>query len=482
MRLRTLNAQPPQSGGFVLYWMLAQRRVNFNFALERAVQWAVKLKQPLLVLESLTLVYEFASPRQHVFLLQGMADNAARLSRKPVTYYPFVEMIPGERGDLLRALASQASVVVVDDFPMAMHQELISDAANDFPCKLEAVDSCGLLPLRAADITFPTAFAFRRFLQRNLREHLGSFPAPDPLARVSLPPLKLDSRITDHWPIADPSELLANHSWMNDLPLLHDVKPVATMGGTSRLNRHCAIFANKLSHYAEERNQPEQDYSSGLSPYLHFGHISVQQVFSELAKQENWQIEKLADTVAGKKEEWWNMSQNAESFLDELITWRELGYNFNHLREDYKEFSSLPPWAIKTLNEHKADKRKWLYTKEEFEQAATHDPLWNAAQNQLRTEGKIHNYLRMLWGKKILEWSSTPEEALEIMIELNDKYALDGRDPNSYSGILWCLGRYDRPWFPEREIFGQIRYMSSENTARKVRVKNYIAKYSSPQN
>lgn len=483
LRLRTLNAQPQQSGGFVLYWMLAQRRVNFNFALERAVQWAVKLNQPLLVLESLTLVYEFASPRQHVFLLQGMVDNAVRLKHKPVTYFPFVEKIPGERGDLLRALASQASVVVVDDFPMAMHEELIADAGAEFTCKLEAVDSCGLLPLRAADITFPTAFAFRRFLQRNLRLHLESFPAVDPLKGVSLPALKLDSRITDNWPLANLSKLLSDLSWMNDLPLLHDVKPVATRGGTSSAEKTLNDFlADKLSHYAEERNQPEQDYSSGLSPHLHFGHISAQQVFSELAKQEHWQIEKLADTVAGKKEGWWNMSANAESFLDELITWRELGYNFNHLREDYKEFTSLPPWALKTLNEHKRDRRKWLYTKEEFELALTHDPLWNAAQNQLRTEGKIHNYLRMLWGKKILEWSTSPEEALEIMIELNDKYALDGRDPNSYSGILWCLGRYDRPWFPEREIFGQIRYMSCENTARKVRVKNYIAQYSFPQN
>ncbi len=477
LRLRTVNTQSPQSGQFVLYWMLAQRRVNFNFALERAVQWAVKLNQPLLVLESVTLVYEFASPRQHVFLLQGMAENAARLKGKPVTYFPFVERIPGERGDLLRALASHASVVVVDDFPMAMHQELIADAGAEFTCKLEAVDSCGLLPLRSADITFPTAFAFRRFLQRNLREHLGSFPAENPLAKVSLPVLKLDPRITDHWPMAKPSELLADRSWMN-VPLLHDVKPVNTQGGTAAAEKTLRDFlAHKLSHYAEERNQPEQDYASGLSPYLHFGHISSHQVFSELALQENWQIEKLADTVAGKKEGWWNISANAESFLDELITWRELGYNFNHLREDYKEFTSLPPWALKTLNEHKRDKRKWTYTKEEFEHALTHDPLWNAAQNQLRTEGKIHNYLRMLWGKKILEWSSTPEEALEIMIELNDKYALDGRDPNSYSGILWCLGRYDRPWFPERDVFGQIRYMSSENTARKVRVKGYVEKH-----
>jgi deoxyribodipyrimidine photo-lyase len=479
IRLKSLNSVQIQADGYVLYWMLAQRRSTSNFALERAAQWAEHLKLPLVILESLTLVYEYASPRQHVFLLQGMADNQKRLAKKPVFYYPFVEKTPGERGDLLRALASQAAVVVVDEFPMAMHQELIEDAARDFTCKFESVDSCGLLPLRATDVTFPTAFAFRRFLQKNLREHLEVFPKVDPLAKFSLPVAKIDERILSRWPVADPEKLLAEQSWMNELPLLHEVTPVDTCGGTSAAEKSLRDFLDfKLPHYADERNQPEQDFSSGLSPYLHFGHISVHQVFAELAKRESWSIDKLADNVAGKKEGWWGMERNAESFLDELITWREVGYNFTHLREDYKEFSSLPPWALKTLNEHRKDKRKWIYSKVEFENSATHDSLWNAAQTQLRREGKIHNYLRMLWGKKILEWSESPEAALELMIELNDQWALDGRDPNSYSGIMWCLGRYDRPWFPEREIFGQIRYMSSENTARKVKVKNYIAEYS----
>ncbi len=478
-RLRTVNSQSQQQGSFVLYWMLAQRRVTHNFALEQAVNWAKQLGKPLLILESVTLVYDYASPRQHVFLLQGMADNQARLARKPVTYFPFVENIPGQRADLLKALAEQACVVIVDDFPMAMHQELIANAGLEFPCRLEAVDSCGLLPLRAAEVTFPSAFAFRRHLQKNLRPHLEHFPLSDPLARVTLPSLKLDARITSLWPPADPQKLLADHTWMSDLPLLHDVPPVPTAGGTSTAEKNLREFlSHKLSRYATERSQPGEDWSSGLSPYLHFGHISVHQVFSELAKQEGWSSNHLADNVAGKKEGWWGMSANAESFLDELVTWREVGYNFNHLRDDYKDFSSLPPWALKTLNEHRKDKRTWTYTKEQFEQAATHDPLWNAAQRQLLTEGRIHNYLRMLWGKKILEWSASPEAALEVMIELNDKWALDGRDPNSYSGILWCLGRYDRPWFPERPVFGQVRYMSSENTARKFNVKSYLEKYS----
>ena len=172
------------------------------------------------------------------------------------------------------------------------------------------------------------------------------------------------------------------------------------------------------------------------------------------------------------------MSRNAESFLDELITWRELGFNFSARRDDYDRYESLPEWAKKTLQEHARDERESVYTLEEFENAKTHDALWNAAQRQLVGEGKIQNYLRMLWGKKILEWTRTPQEAAAIMIQLNNKYALDGRDPNSYSGIFWVLGRYDRPWAPVRPVFGSIRYMSSENTARKLSVKNYLKKYS----
>jgi deoxyribodipyrimidine photo-lyase len=188
--------------------------------------------------------------------------------------------------------------------------------------------------------------------------------------------------------------------------------------------------------------------------------------------------EKLALRNNGAREGWWNMSASAEQYLDQLITWREVGYNFTAHREDYDRYVSLPPWAQKTLEQHSTDPRLHQYTLEEFESGSTHDPLWNAAQGQLFREGHIHNYLRMLWGKKILEWSASPQSALSILIELNNKYGLDGRNPNSYSGIFWCLGRYDRPWGPERPIFGTVRYMSSENTARKFSVKNYIQKYS----
>lgn len=170
------------------------------------------------------------------------------------------------------------------------------------------------------------------------------------------------------------------------------------------------------------------------------------------------------------------MGASAEAFLDELVTWRELGYGYCSVVSDYRSYESLPDWARETLGEHAEDERPWCYDLDAFERAATHDELWNAAQRQLRAEGVIHNYLRMLWGKKILEWSAAPEEALRIMVELNNKYAVDGRDPNSWSGIMWILGRFDRGW-PERPVFGKVRSMSSDSTRRKVSVDGYLERW-----
>jgi deoxyribodipyrimidine photo-lyase len=171
------------------------------------------------------------------------------------------------------------------------------------------------------------------------------------------------------------------------------------------------------------------------------------------------------------------MGPAAEKFLDEAVTWREVGYNMASRRPNSECYESLPGWAIATLAKHETDPRPELYSRGDFEAGATHDEVWNAAQGQLREEGRIHNYLRMLWDKKVLHWSASPREALATLIELNNRWALDGRDPNSYSGIFWCLGRYDRPWAPERPIFGSVRYMSTEGTRRKFRVNDYVARY-----
>ncbi|MEM8734366.1 MAG: deoxyribodipyrimidine photolyase, partial [Planctomycetota bacterium] len=181
----------------------------------------------------------------------------------------------------------------------------------------------------------------------------------------------------------------------------------------------------------------------------------------------------------GKVNGFWGVSEDAEAFLDQLCSWREIGFNMSWREPGYERLDSLPDWTQKTIREHADDPREYVYTLEQFENAETHDPIWNAAQRQLVREGRIHNYMRMLWGKKILHWTEHPREALKIMVELNNKYALDGRDPNSYSGIFWVLGRYDRAWGPERPIFGKIRYMTSENTAKKHKLGKYLQRYAS---
>jgi len=257
------------------------------------------------------------------------------------------------------------------------------------------------------------------------------------------------------------------------------VVPSEFKGGSDAAEEGLDLFIHrKLHRYEEDRNHPDEDVTSGLSPYLHFGHISAHEVFHTVMDQEGWYMDRLGPKPTGKRSGWWGVSPDAEAFLDQLVTWRELGFNMCALKRDYDQYESLPDWALETLNEHARDPRDPMYTQEAFERSETHDPLWNAAQSQLLRQGVMHNYLRMLWGKKILEWSPDPRQALNIMIELNNKYALDGRDPNSYSGIFWILGRYDRAWGPIRPIFGKIRYMSSKNTARKLRLEDYLYRFS----
>jgi deoxyribodipyrimidine photo-lyase len=240
-----------------------------------------------------------------------------------------------------------------------------------------------------------------------------------------------------------------------------------------------AFLDETLADYGEKRNRPDDGRTSGLSPYLHFGHISAHEVFLETMRRERWSPDDVVPPANGRRSGWWAVTETAEAFLDQVITWRELGFQFCHHRKDHERWESLPEWARRTLEEHASDPRDHVYNLKEFAAAATHDPLWNAAQTQLVREGTIHNYLRMLWGKKIVEWTEHPRQALKIMLELNNRFALDGRDPNSVSGIFWVLGRHDRPWGPERPIFGKVRYMTSANTARKFPVKAYLERYSS---
>lgn len=473
------DADVRTDGEFVLYWMIANRRPEWNFSLQRAVDWAKFLEKPLIVLEALRCDYPWACDRFHRFVIQGMIDNADLLRKSAASYYPYLERKPGQGAGLLAKLARQASVVISDDFPCFFLPRMVAAAARYIPVRFELIDSNGVFPMRGTDRVFTRAFDFRRFLRKSLAPYLAELPEADPLDGVKLPALKpLPKSITNRWPTEDAKsmrELLKN---LKGFAIDHKVGPALVDGGAKAAHRQMTLFLDeRLRGYAEDRNEPQQEAASGLSPYLHFGHISAHEVFAETMHREKWTPDKLAKKTTGSASGCWGVSAAAESFLDELITWRELGYNMCSHRSDYARYSSLPDWVQKTLAKHAKDTREHTYSLDEFARGETHDPLWNAAQRQLVCEGRMHNYLRMLWGKKILEWSPTPQDALATMIELNNKYAVDGRNPNSYSGIFWVLGRYDRAWGPERPIFGKIRYMSSDNTARKVKVKEYIEKY-----
>jgi len=478
LRIRLLNAAPIRAERpIVLYWMTAFRRTRSNFALERAVEHAEALNRPLVILEALRVGYPWASDRLHQFVIDGMRDNAATLSGLPgVTYHAYLEPAAGEGRGLLETLAQSAAVVVTDDFPCFFLPRMASAAAARLDVQVESVDGNGLLPLRAVEQVYPTAYAFRRTLQKTLPAHFSDRPAADPVARLA--PMRawpLPAEVTRRWPHA--IHWLDGGGTISQLPIDHTVGVAPTQGGAGAAARRLRSFLDHdLALYGTGRNEPDNDVSSRLSPYLHFGHIGAHEVFDEVMRREGW-LGQVSARTAGQREGWWQVSPHAESFLDEFITWRELGYNFTSRRDDYDRYESLPAWAQASLDEHSTDPRPYVYSLDQLTRAETHDPLWNAAQRQLTRDGRIHNYLRMLWGKKILQWSASPREALAHMIELNNRYALDGRNPNSYSGIFWVLGRYDRPWGPTRPIFGVIRYMTSENTARKVSVTRYLARY-----
>ncbi len=403
VRLRDVNGRPIRPDGeFVLYWMIAARRTRSNFALQHAAREAARLGRSLVILEALRCDYPYASDRLHRFVLDGMAANAGALQNRPVGYYPYLEPERGAGKGLLAALATHACLVVTDDFPAFFLPRMVTAAGAQLPVRLMAVDGNGLLPLRAAGRSFSTAYAFRRFLQKELPEHLAEPPSADPLAGLPLiPPAPLPTAISQRWPAVDVFQPVALEGKLASLPIDHAIPAAGVTGGQDAAQTRLVNFvAGQLSRYGDERNHPDADVTSGLSPYLHYGHIGSHEVFQAVAARERWAPQDLTPPANGRRAGWWGMSDSAEAFLDQLITWRELGYNVCACRQDYASMTSLPEWARRTLQAHEHDPRRYCYTRDELRAARTHDPLWNAAQRQLLREGTIHNYLRMLWGKK----------------------------------------------------------------------------------
>ena len=378
----------------------------------------------------------------------------------------------------MQALGDRAAAIVTDEYPTFFLPRMVRAVAPRVRVRFEAVDANGIVPLARARRRYLRAVDFRRFSHAVMADCLAHRPLAYPRSLSRLSPFgSLPRGIAARWPAADDALLRADAGALAHLPIDHAVRPAAGLAGGLRAARAALdrFLRGRLSRYADDRNHPDLDATSGLSPYLHFGHISPHEILESIAAAEGGSLDEVGRD--GDGDAFWKMSPGAEAFLDQLITWRELGFHDCYQRPDaHAEYASLPDWARATLAEHARDPRPRLYDLDALEHASTGDPVWNAAQRELLATGHIHNYLRMLWGKKVLEWSPSPEEALARLVHLNNKYALDGRDPNSYSGIFWCFGRYDRPW-GERPIFGMVRYMSSDSALRKLKMKRYLARW-----
>ncbi len=479
IRVAVLRPDEPRAGGsYVLYWMTAARRTSYNFALERAVQWARELGKGLVVLEPLRIGYPWASDRFHAFVMDGMRDNEEALAASGALYHPYVEPEPGAGKGLVETLAKDACVVVTDEAPFFFLPRMLAATAPALTTRLEAVDGNGLVPLRSVTQVFTFAHQFRRFVQKTIRPHLEPLPSADPLRGVKLAPVTLPRAVTERWPRVPAADLGAPAGLVSRLAIDHRVPVAPDRGGHALAKKRLAAFVRaRLSAYHEDRSHPDDDAASGLSFHLHFGHLSAHEIFASLARHTDWSIAKLGAKAHGRREGFWGMSDAADAYLDELVTWRELGLARAAQRKDTIEWADLPAFARTTLAAHARDPRPHVYDLAALEEGRTHDAVWNATMRQLREEGRIQNYLRMLWGKKILEWSARPEDALETMVALNDRWSVDGRDPSSYTNIGWVLGLYDRPWAPERPIFGMVRYMSSDAAVKKLRMKEWLARW-----
>lgn len=483
--------------GYVLYWMQINRRLHYNFALEYAVGYANSSGKPLVILEGLACDYPWATARTSTFILEGMVEHTRQLKDvRSVTYIPYPEEQAGSYSRLVRDLCRGAAILISDEYPVFIMRERNEQLQSELSIPFHTIDANGIIPMALSEKAPYSAFVFRRLMQTYFLECWQNPPQINPLKGLQYNGMpELSQRIRREQAAGferlglgngsgpgqkmDPDNRIAK--FVNGLTKVDgSIAPTGTRGTReAALTRLQAFIDRELMQYDQDRNHPDKENTSRLSPWLHFGKISSFEVVKKTfdCQPDGWDVSRVRP-VAGKRNGFFGGHATVEAFLDEIITWRETGFHFAWHTPDYDQLESLPKWARKTLSEHAADPRKYIYTYEDLAASKTHDPVWNAAQKQLREEGRIHNYLRMLWGKKVLEWTPDPQTALEYLIDLNNYYALDGRDPNSYSGIFWIFGRFDRAWGPERPVFGKIRYMSSDSARKKIKLGKYLERYS----
>ncbi|MFW6171007.1 MAG: deoxyribodipyrimidine photo-lyase [Planctomycetota bacterium] len=442
-RVERLNDHPPRDAQYVLYWMQQSQRADFNHALEYAIGRANEIKQPLLVAFGLMDDYPEANPRHYRFMLEGLRETQQTLHERGIQ----MVVQRGAPHEVALHVGGDASLIVCDRGYLRHQKTWRDHVAGAIDCEVVQVESDVVVPVE-------TVSDHAEFAARTIRPKIHRW------WDKFLVPLRREEPVTDSLGIACESENLNDiDQLLADLQLDLGVTPVDRWfrGGTGEANRILRSFwRSSYKDYARNRNQPQTDDVSHMSKYLHFGQISPVQV-----------------ALAARKAK--GGPKNEEGFLEELIVRRELAQNFVYFTAGYDRFQCLPRWAKESLREHKGDRRNPVYSRAELETAATHDPYWNAAMREMMHTGYMHNYMRMYWGKKILEWTRSPEYAFQTVLALNNTYFLDGRDPNSYASVAWIFGLHDRA-FAERPVLGKVRYMSAEGLKRKCDIDGYVEK------
>jgi len=442
-RIKDLNGEPARDGAYVLYWMQQSQRASGNPALEFAIREANARKLPVVVGFGLTDDYPEANARHFTFMLQGLRDVAVTLEDRGIAFV----VRRGRPDTVALALGSDAALIVCDRGYLR-HQRAWRDAvAAQAGCAVIQVEGDVVVPVELA--SEKSEYAARTLRPKILR-HRDLFMAP--MGEGTVDHSSLDIGVESDIDVADGDRAITS------LTIDHSVRSVRRLiGGTTEArSRLDAFLRDGFDGYANGRNEPADWRCSFMSPYLHFGQISPVEVALAVRNARN------------------APNGDATSYLEELIVRRELATNFVQFEPAYDRFEALPNWARQTLADHAADRREHVYAPEDLQAAETHDPYWNAAMREMVHTGFMHNYMRMYWGKKILEWSPDPETAFTTTLRLNNKYFLDGRDPNSYANVAWCFGLHDRPWV-ERPIFGKVRYMNAAGLKRKFDIDRYVA-------
>ncbi len=447
-RIQQLNTAPVQpERDYVLYWAQMNRRVDANHALLYAVELGNQHKLPVLVYEALTYSYQYANDRLHSFVLEAVPETAQLLRKAGIGYVFYLRRRSSDPNDSFYKVAHKAAAVVTDDYPTFIARTHNASVPAKVDMAYFAVDSSCIVPMSEIPHRQYGAYTIRPRIQRLLPENLK---ACDPLRvkhrfEAAIP--KFHTEVTAE----NIAEVVAS------CQIDHSVPPSTEFrGGRAAADELLENFLkHRLRRYASGRNEPSENATSHMSPYLHFGQISALEIALRVTAYAH--EHKLI----------------ADEYLEELIVRRELAFNYARFVNDPGDLNNLPEWCQLNMKTHAKDKRDPVYTPSQFERAETHDELWNACQREMLLRGKIHGYYRMYWGKKIIEWSRTYKEAAQTMIDIHGRYALDGRDPNTYTNIFWCFGLHDRPW-PERPIFGKMRYMSLEGMKRKTNTRAYI--------